>query len=79
MRESKSPHSSSICCVTKANGKWCIVLNAYNTLNTAQTPILRNNVLQRDMVGCTMYSALDLVDDYYQLLMRTSDIQLSNG
>ena len=26
------------------------------------------------MVGCTMYSALDLVDGYYQLLMRASDI-----
>ncbi|CAI5739856.1 unnamed protein product [Peronospora farinosa] len=28
------------------------------------------------MVGCTMYSALDLVDGYYQLLMRASDIPL---
>jgi hypothetical protein len=29
------------------------------------------------MVGCTMYSALDLVDSYYQLLMRASDIPLT--
>ena len=26
------------------------------------------------MIGCTMYSALDLVDGYYQLLMRASNI-----
>ncbi|CAH0475565.1 unnamed protein product [Peronospora belbahrii] len=29
------------------------------------------------MVGCTMYSALDLVDGYYQLLMQASDIPLT--
>ena len=29
------------------------------------------------MVGCTLYSALDLVDSYYQLLMRASDIPLT--
>ncbi|CAH0521302.1 unnamed protein product [Peronospora belbahrii] len=29
------------------------------------------------MVGCTMYSALDLVDGYHQLLMRASDITLT--
>ena len=29
------------------------------------------------MVGCTMYSALDLVDGYYQLLMRASNIPLT--
>ena len=29
------------------------------------------------MVGCTKYSALDLVDGYYQLLMRESDIPLT--
>ena len=28
------------------------------------------------MVGCTMYSAVNLVDGYYQLLMRASDISL---
>ena len=29
------------------------------------------------MVGCTVNSALDLVDGYYQLLMRASDIPLT--
>ena len=31
------------------------------------------------MFGCCMYSALDLVDGYYQLLMRASDIPLTAG
>ncbi|CAH0518847.1 unnamed protein product [Peronospora belbahrii] len=43
----------------------------------AQTPIHRKDVLQNNMVGCTMYNALDLVDGYYQLLMRSSDIPLT--
>ena len=34
------------------------------------------DVLHDNMVGYTMYSALDLVDGYYQLLMRESDIPL---
>lgn len=29
------------------------------------------------MVGCTVYSALDLVDGYYQLFMQAIDILLS--
>ena len=77
VRESKSTHSSPALCVKKPNGKWRIV-NAYNKLSTAtipaQTPIPRKDVLQNNMVGCTMYSALDLVDAYYQLLMRASDV-----
>jgi hypothetical protein len=43
----------------------------------AQTPIPRKDVLQNNMIGCTMYSALDLVDRYYQLLMRASHIPLT--
>ena len=80
VRESKSPHSTPTFCVKKPNGKWRIV-HAYNKLNAAtipaQTPIPRKDVLQNNMVGCTMYSALDLVDGYYQLLMRASDIPLT--
>ena len=80
VRESKSPHSTPTFCVRKPNGKWRIV-HAYNKLNAAtipaQTPIPRKDVLQNNMVGCTIYSALDLVDGYYQLLMRTSDIPLT--
>jgi len=68
VRESKSPHSTPTFCVRKPNGKWRI-LHAFNKLNAAtiptQTPIPRKDVLQNNMVGCTMYSALDLVDGYY--------------
>ena len=77
VRESKSPHSTPTFCVKKSNGKWRIV-HAYNKLTAAtipaQTPIPRKDVLQNNMAGCTMYSALDLVDGYYQLLMRANDI-----
>uniref|UniRef100_H3H512 RNA-directed DNA polymerase n=1 Tax=Phytophthora ramorum TaxID=164328 RepID=H3H512_PHYRM len=80
VRESKSPHSTPTFCVRKSNGKWRIV-HAFNKLNAAtipaQTPIPRKDVLQNNMVGCTAYSALDLVDGYYQLLMRASDIPLT--
>ncbi|KAG2765229.1 hypothetical protein PC116_g23300 [Phytophthora cactorum] len=65
VRESKFPYSTPIFCVSKPNGKWCIV-HAFNKLNAAtipaQTPIPRKDVLQNNMVCCTLYSALDLVD-----------------
>jgi hypothetical protein len=80
VRESKSLRSTPTFCVRKPNGKWRIVHAFYN-LNAAtipaQTPIPRKDVLQNNMVGCTMYSSLDLVDDYYQFLMRASDIPLT--
>ncbi|POM61136.1 Pol protein, partial [Phytophthora palmivora] len=50
-------------------------------LNTAtvpaQTPIPRKDVLLNSMSSYTLYSALDLVDGYYQILMRESDIPLT--
>ena len=56
-------------------------MHAYNKLNAAtipaQTPILRKDFLLNSMVRCTLHSALDLVDGYYQLLMRASDIPLT--
>ena len=80
VRESKSPHSTLTFCVKKPNGKWRIA-HAYNKLNAAsipaQTPIPQKDVLQNNMVGCAMYSALELVDGYYQLLMLASDIPLT--
>ena len=80
VRESKCPHSTPTFGVRKPNGKWRIV-HAYNKLNAAtipaQTPIPRKDVLQNNMSGCTVFSALDLVDGYYQLLMRASDIPLT--
>ncbi|KAG3011395.1 hypothetical protein PC120_g14452 [Phytophthora cactorum] len=82
MRESKSPHSTPTFCVRKPNGKWRLV-NAYNKLNNvtvrAQTPIPRKDVLLSNMAGCEPYSGLDLVDGYYQILMRESDIPLTAG
>ncbi|CAH0475116.1 unnamed protein product [Peronospora belbahrii] len=80
VRESKSPHSTLTFYVKKPNGKWRMV-HAYIKLNAAtiptQTPISRKDVLQNNMVGCTMYSVLELVDGYYQRLMRTSYIPLT--
>ncbi|KAG3051158.1 hypothetical protein PC121_g18016 [Phytophthora cactorum] len=80
VRESKSPHSTPTFCVRKPNGKWRLV-HAYNKLNNAtvlaQTPIPRKDVLLNNMAGCELYSALDLVDGYYQILMRESDIPLT--
>ena len=56
-------------------------MHAYNKLNavtiSAQVPIPRRNVFQNNMVGCTVFSALDLVDGYYQQLMRASNIPLT--
>ncbi|KAE9027023.1 hypothetical protein PR001_g12056, partial [Phytophthora rubi] len=73
VRESKSPHSSPTFCVRKPNGKWRMV-HAFNKLNAAtipaSTPISRKDVLQNNMAGCTIFSALDMVDGYYQHLMR---------
>ncbi|KAE8976274.1 hypothetical protein PF004_g24177 [Phytophthora fragariae] len=80
VRESKSPHSSPTFCVRKPNGKWRMV-HAFNKLNAAtipaSTPIPRKDVLQNNMAGCTIFSTLDIVDGYYQLLMRESDIPLT--
>ncbi|KAE8913614.1 hypothetical protein PF005_g4794 [Phytophthora fragariae] len=68
VRESKSPHSSPTFCVRKPNGKWRMV-HAFNKLNAAtipaSTPIPRKDVLQNNMAGCTIFSALDIVDGYY--------------
>ncbi|POM79368.1 Pol protein, partial [Phytophthora palmivora] len=80
VRESKSPHSTPTFCVRKPNGKWRLV-HAYNKLNNAtvpaQTPIPRKDVLLNNMSSSTLYSALDLVDGYYQILMREGDIPLT--
>ncbi|POM66727.1 Gag protein [Phytophthora palmivora] len=80
VRESKSPHSTLTFCVRKPNGKWRLV-HANNKLNNAmvpaQTPISPKGVLLNNMSGCTLYSALDLIDGYYQILMRESDIPLT--
>ncbi|POM81730.1 Pol protein [Phytophthora palmivora] len=80
VRESKSPHSIPTFGVRTPNEKWrlvhaCIKLN--NATVPAQTSIPSKDVLLSNMSGCMLYSALDLVDEYYQILMRESDIPLT--
>ncbi|OWY94475.1 reverse transcriptase [Phytophthora megakarya] len=70
-------HANILC----QKSKWQVgYRSCFNKLNAAtipaQTPIPCKDVLQNNIVGCT-YSALDLVDGYYQLLMRASDIPLT--
>ncbi|KAG3123320.1 hypothetical protein C6341_g26605 [Phytophthora cactorum] len=80
VRESKSPHSAPTFCVKKPQGGWRIV-RAYNKLNDAtipaQTPIPRKDVIIDSMAKSTIYSALDLCDGFYQILMRESDVALT--
>ncbi|KAJ8566705.1 hypothetical protein ON010_g6419 [Phytophthora cinnamomi] len=80
VRESKSPHSTPTFSVRKLNEQWRRVY-AYNKLNNAmvpaQTPIPRKDVLPNDMAECTLYSVLDLVDGYYQIVMRDGAIPIT--
>jgi hypothetical protein len=63
--------------VKKATGGWYIV-HAYNKLNDAtipaQTPIPRKDVIINGMTGSTLFTAIDLKDGYYQILMPEKDI-----
>ncbi|KAE9025257.1 hypothetical protein PR001_g12486 [Phytophthora rubi] len=80
VRESISPHSSPTFCVKKATGGWRI-LHAFNKLNDAttpaQTPIPRKDMVLDSMSGSVIYSAIDLTDGFYQILMRESNIPLT--
>jgi hypothetical protein len=80
VRESISPHSSPTFCVKKATGGWRIV-HAFNKLNDAtipaQTPIPRKDMILDSMSGSVVYSAIDLMDGFYQILMREQDIPLT--
>ncbi|KAE9174136.1 hypothetical protein PF004_g26747 [Phytophthora fragariae] len=80
VRESISPHSSPTFCVKKATGGWRIV-HASNKLNDAtipaQTPIPRKDMVLDSMSGSVIYSAIDLTDGFYHILMRESDIPLT--
>ena len=80
VRESKSPHSSPTFCVKKATGGWRIV-HAFNKLNDAtipaQTPIPRKDMIIDSMQGSEIFSTIDLMDGFYQILMRDSDIPLT--
>ncbi|GMF37937.1 unnamed protein product [Phytophthora fragariaefolia] len=80
VRESTPPHSSPTFCVKKATGGWRIV-HAFNKLNdatiTAQTPIPPKDMVLDTMPGSVIFSAIDLTDGFYQILMRESDIALT--
>ncbi|GMF45466.1 unnamed protein product [Phytophthora fragariaefolia] len=80
VRESTSPHSSPTFCVKKVTGGWRIV-HAFNKLNDAtipeQTPIPRKDMVLDSMSGSVIFSAIDLTDGFYQILMRESDIPLT--
>ncbi|GMF36232.1 unnamed protein product [Phytophthora fragariaefolia] len=80
VRESTSPHSSLKFCVKKATGGWRIV-HAFNKLNDAtipaQTPIPHKDMVLDTMSGSVIFSAIDLTDGFYQVLMTESDIPLT--
>ncbi|KAE9046611.1 hypothetical protein PR002_g1561 [Phytophthora rubi] len=80
VRGSLSPHSSPTFCVKKATGGWRIV-HAFNKLNDAtipaQTPISRKDMVLDTMYGSTKFSAIDLMDGFYQILMREADVPLT--
>ena len=77
VRESTSPHSSPTFCVRKVTGGWRIV-HAFNKLNAAtvpaQTPIPRKDVIIDGMARSTIFSSMDLMDGFYQILMSEKDI-----
>ncbi|DAZ93379.1 TPA: hypothetical protein N0F65_000323 [Lagenidium giganteum] len=80
VRESKSPPSSPTFCVKKATGGWRVVY-AFNMLNDAsipaQTPVPRKDMILDGMSGSTIFSALDVMDGFYQISMREQDVPLT--
>ncbi|GMG18574.1 unnamed protein product [Phytophthora fragariaefolia] len=80
VRECTSPHSTPTFCVQKATGGWRID-HAFNKLSDAtipaQTPIPRKDMVLDSMSGSVIFSAFDLPDGFYQILMRESDIPLT--
>ena len=76
-RKLTSPHSSPTFCVRKATAWWRIV-HAFNKLNAAtvpaQTPIPRKDVIIDGMSKSTILSSMNLMDGFYQILMRERDI-----
>ncbi|GMF23068.1 unnamed protein product [Phytophthora fragariaefolia] len=80
VREGTSPHLSPTFRVKKSTGVWRIV-HAFNKLNDAtipaQTPIPRKDTVLDSMPGSVIFSAIDLTDGFYQILMRESAIPLT--
>ena len=77
VRESTSPRSSLTFCVRKAARGWRIV-HAFNKLNAAtvpaQTPIPRKDVIIDGMSKSNIFSSMDRMHDFYQIIMRERDI-----
>ena len=77
VKESTSPHSSPTFCVRTSTGGWRIV-HAFNKLNSAtvpaQTPIPRKDVIIDGMSRSTIFSSMDMMDGFYQILTREKDI-----
>ena len=75
--ESTYPHIFPTFCVRKATGEWRIV-HAFNKLNAAtvpaQTPIPRKDVIIDGMAKSTIFSSMDLMGRFYQILMPERDI-----
>ena len=59
------------------------IVHAFNKLNTAtvpaQTPILRKDVIIDGMSKSTIFSSMDLMDSFYQIIMRERDIPYTVG
>ena len=70
-------HTSPTFCVQKATGEWRIV-HAFNKLKAAtvlaQTPIPRKDVIIDGMARSTIFSSMDLMEGFYQILMREREI-----
>ena len=62
---------------TVSGALYMLIISLMLPLSQRKPPFLERMFLQNNMAGCTMYSALDLVDGYYQLLMRAIDIPLT--
>ena len=77
VRESTSLHISPTFCVRKVTGGWRIV-HAFSKLNAstvpAQTPIPSKDVIIDGMAKRTIFSSMDMMDGFYQILMREKDI-----
>ena len=56
-------------------------MHAFNKLNdatiSAQTPLPRKDMVFNSISGSVIFSAIDLSDGFYQILMRPSDIPLT--